>query len=158
MFIRKSTIATRTILPVVCLFGLGGVIAHGQSDKCGAPAVIPLTASEPPAKIFADPPLPEPLASRGVAIIRYCAINLHIAPVFGPGALSASPRIGHVHVNLDDAKWVWADASGNPIILQGLTPGTHRVRLTLADANHHPIDEVVVTFVVPSKAGADEHP
>jgi Family of unknown function (DUF6130) len=63
-----------------------------------------------------------PLASRGVVVIQYCAQNLHLVPVFGPNALAVSPRIGHIHVRVDDTSWVWADASGNPIILMGLPP------------------------------------
>jgi hypothetical protein len=142
------------LLPIALLV-LGGTVSLAQSDKCGAAGVIPLTESEPPARIFIDPPLPGPLASRGVAIIRYCSANLHIAPVFGQGALSVSPRVGHVHVNLDDAPWVWADASGNPIILQGLAPGSHKLLLTLVDANHHPLDKAVITFVMPDKVPAE---
>jgi hypothetical protein len=30
--------------------------------------------------------------------------------VFGAGALQASPRIGHLHVIVDDLPWWWADA------------------------------------------------
>jgi len=137
------------------LFALSGALGLAQSHQCRTPAVIPLTTSEPPAKIFIDPPLPGPLASRGVAIIQYCAENLHIAPVFGPGAVSASPRVGHVHVNLDDASWVWADASGNPIILDGLAPGPHKLLLTLVDANHHPLDKAVITFAMPDKVPSE---
>jgi hypothetical protein len=59
----------------------------------------------------------------GGATIQYCAQNLHIAPVFGPNSLAVSPRLGHLHVRLDDAPWVWADASGNPIILYGSSSG-----------------------------------
>ena len=136
------------------LFALSGTFGLAESHQCSTPAVIPLTTSEPPAKIYIDPPLPGPLASRGVAIISYCAENLHIAPVFGPGAATASPRVGHVHVNLDDAPWVWADASGNPIILQGLAPGPHKLLLTLVDANHHPLDKATITFVMPDKVEA----
>ena len=80
---------------------------------------------------------------------------MHIAPVFGPGAVEGSPRVGHVHISLDGASWVWADASGNPIILQGLSAGPHTVHITLVDANHHPIDEAAITFVMPEKV---EHP
>ena len=125
---------------------------------CGAAKVIPLTGSEPPAKVFIDSPLAEPLASRGVVIIQYCAENLHLAPVFGPKAVTVSPRVGHIHVALDDASWVWADASGNPIILQGLSPGPHRVHIDLVDANHHPLDKSVITFVVPEKSAYEKHP
>jgi hypothetical protein len=131
-------------------------IAQNPTDACRPAAVIPLTGSEPPAKIVIDPPLAEPLASRGVVIIQYCAQNLHIAPVFGPGALAASPRVGHLHVRLDNAPWVWADASGNPVILMGLPPGPHKVVLELEDANHHTLDKGVATFVVPGKTAAEK--
>lgn len=126
--------------------------AQNATDNCGITPVIPLNASEPPAKILVDPPLAGPLSSRGVAIIQYCAQNIHLVPVFGPNALSVSPRVGHLHVRLDDASWVWADASGNPIILMGLSPGPHKVALELEDANHHTLDKNAVTFVAPEKA------
>src|SRR5258708_21680195 len=105
--------------------------AQSPTDICKPAHVIPLTIEQPPAKIVLDPPLAEPLASRGVVIIQYCAQNLYIAPVFGPHAVTVSPRVGHVHVSIDDASWVWADASGNPIILQGLLPGPHKVLIEL---------------------------
>jgi hypothetical protein len=133
-------------------------VAQNPTDNCRLATVIPLTTSEPPAKIFIDPPLPDPLASRGVVIIQYCAQNLHIAPVFGRDALTVSPRIGHVHVRLDDASWVWADASGNPIILQGLAPGPHKVTLELVNANHQPIDKGSITFAVPENNASEKRP
>ena len=130
--------------------------AQNVKDTCGPIPVIPLAGSEPPAKIVIDPPLAEPLASRGVAIIQYCAENLHLVPVFGPNALAVSPRVGHIHVTVDDASWVWADASGQPIILMGLTPGPHKVLIELEDANHHTLDKGLVTFVVPEKSAAEK--
>ena len=145
------------LLPVagIVLYAVTAM-AQNATDVCRLTAVIPLTGSEPPAKIVVDPPLPGPLASRGVVIIQYCALNLHLAPVFGAGALAASPRVGHVHVRLDDASWVWADASGNPIILMGLPPGPHKVLLELEDANHHTLDKATVTFIVPEKSAAEK--
>ena len=128
--------------------------AQRATDKCRPATVIPLT-SEPPAKIFIDPPLAEPLAARGAVVINYCAENLHFVPVFGPNALAVSPRVGHIHVRVDDASWVWADASGNPIILMGLSPGPHKVLVELEDANHHTLDQGTVKFVVPEKTTAD---
>jgi hypothetical protein len=133
-------------------------MAQNPTDVCRPARVIPLASrSEPPAKIIVDPPLAGPLASRGVAIIQYCAQNLHLAPVFGPGALAVSPRVGHVHVRVDDASWVWADASGNPIILMGLPPGPHKVLIELEDANHYTLDKGTVTFVIPEKFAAEKH-
>lgn len=133
-------------------------VAQNASDSCKPAPIIPLAGGvQPSPKIVIDPPLAEPLASRGVAIIQYCAENLHIVPVFGSNAVTVSPRIGHIHVALDDASWVWADASGNPIILQGLSPGPHKVRIDLVDGNHHLLDEGTITFVVPEKAAAEKH-
>jgi len=129
-------------------------LAQSAKDGCGPTPVIPLTSEEPPAKIVVDPPLAEPLASRRVAIIQYCTQNLHLVPVFGPNALAVSPRVGHIHVRVDDASWVWADASGSPIILMGLLPGAHKVFIELNDANHHALDNGTVTFVVPEKSAA----
>ena len=114
----------------------------------------PAHRNEPAAKIVIDAPLAGPLASRGVVVIAYCAENMHIAPVFGPGALAVSPRVGHIHVTVDDAPWRWADASGNPLILQGLPPGPHKVLIELVDANHQVVDKGTVTFDVPKQAAA----
>lgn len=156
MAIRKLSSSKTTYLLSLAAFVLYATTAAGQStsEVCGPASVIPLTGSEPPAKIVVYPPLAGPLASRGVAIIQYCAQNLHLVPVFGANALTVSPRVGHIHVRVDDASWVWADASGNPIILMGLPPGTHKVLIELEDANHHALDSGTVTFVIPEKTAA----
>lgn len=105
--------------------------------------------AEPAAKLVVDPPLAEPL-SRGVAFIQYRTENLQVVPVFGQQALNVSPRIGHLHVALDGAQWVWADTSGGPIIIAGLPAGPHKVEITPVNANHQPVDRsVVVEFVIP---------
>jgi hypothetical protein len=140
---------------VVMLLCAMSAVAQRATDKCRPVSVIPL-ASEPPAKLFIDPPLAQPLASRGVVVIQYCAENLHFVPVFGPNAVAASPRVGHIHVRVDDASWVWADASGNPVILMGLSPGPHKVLIELEDANHHALDQGTVKFIVPEKAAVEK--
>lgn len=127
--------------------------AFAQSGAQQA-TVFPLTAPQPPARIFADPPLPDALAT-GRVFIPYRVANLRILPVFGPKALEVTPRIGHLHVAVDGAPWHWADASGTPIILVGLPAGPHKVELVLANANHQPLDRVEIAFTVP--AGADHH-
>ena len=48
--------------------------------------------------------------------------------------------------------------SGNPIILQGLLPGPHKVLIELVDANHHTLDKGMVTFVVPKIIASEKHP
>jgi hypothetical protein len=110
--------------------------------------------AEPAAKLVVDPPLAEPL-SRGVAFIHYRTENLQVVPVFGPQALNVSPRIGHLHVAVDGAQWVWADTSGGPIIIGGLPAGPHKAEITLVDANHRPLNRsVVVEFVIPGGTAA----
>jgi hypothetical protein len=143
-------------IAATALFAIGAA-AQSVTDKCGLAHVIPLTAPEPPAKIVADPPLAGPIASRGVVVIQYCVQNIHLEPVFGAGATAASPRVGHLHVSLDDATWVWMDASGNPVIIQGLPQGPHKVLLQLEDANHHTLDEATVSFVVPGNTEPTPH-
>src|SRR5690348_3404514 len=63
--------------------------------------------NEPAPKLIVDPPLAEGLA-QGVFWAQYRVENLHIAQVFGPGALQVSPRVGHLHITVDDLPWWWA--------------------------------------------------
>jgi uncharacterized protein DUF6130 len=112
------------------------------------------TDPEPAAKIVVDQPLAEPL-SRGVVFIHYRTENLQIVPVFGRKALEVSPRIGHLHVAVDGASWVWAETGGGPLIVAGLAPGPHKIEITLVNANHQPLDRtVVVEFVIPGEKPA----
>lgn len=110
----------------------------------------PLVAieNEPPPKLIVDPPLPGPLA-RGSVFIQYRTENLRVVPVFGTGALDVSPRIGHIHITVDDAPWHFVDASGETIILVGLLPGPHQVLIELADPTHHVITSETVRFTLP---------
>ena len=92
--------------------------------------------NEPPAKLIVDPPLPD-LLDQGVVWIQWRVENVHIIPVFGKGAVNVSPRIGHLHVQVDDLPWWWADPSDiNTIDMAGLPPGPHKVKITLVNANH----------------------
>ena len=124
--------------------------AQSARDILGPPPVVPL-ASEPPARLIVDPPIAEALA-KGRVYIQYRAENLRIVPVFGPAASAVSPRIGHVHVTVDDAPWHWADASGEQLIITGLPIGPHKVLIELVNANHRTIDQKTVSFVVPMLA------
>ena len=75
--------------------------------------------------------------------------SAHRAGVRACCACRLSP-IGHVHVTVDDASWVWADASGEPVILNGLQPGPHKVLIQLVNVNHHPIDQGTLQFTIPA--------
>jgi Family of unknown function (DUF6130) len=98
--------------------------------------------------LIVDPPLSEPLAF-GLVFIQYRTENLRVVPVFGKGALGVSPRIGHIHITVDDAPWHFVDASGETIILVGLVAGPHKVLVELADPTHKVITSERVRFVVP---------
>lgn len=125
-----------------------GAVAQSARDFRGPPGVVPLASEEPAAKIIIDSPVADWLA-RGMVVIPYRAENLRIVQVFGPNALDVSPRIGHVHVTVDDAPWHWADASGEPLIITRLPAGSHKVLVELVNANHQTLDQGVISFVIP---------
>jgi hypothetical protein len=111
--------------------------------------------NELPPKLTVDP---TPLAvglPHDLVWIQYHVENVHIVPVFGAGALNVSPRIGHLHVHLDDLPWGWVEASdNNTISVAGLPPGQHKMLVELVDANHHVFAgcaecRQAVTFTVP---------
>jgi len=107
--------------------------------------------NEPAPRLIVDDPLPEGLRL-GVFWAQYRVENLHIVPVFGAGAVQASPRIGHLHVIADDLPWWWADASDNNTVdIAGLPAGQHKVKISLVDADHNvfPGQEVTLTFTIP---------
>jgi hypothetical protein len=61
--------------------------------------------------------------------------NLRILPLTGPAARNLSPRVGHLHITVDDLPWFWADfGQSNTIVLAGLPRGQHKVRIELVDA------------------------
>lgn len=110
-------------------------------------------------KLIVDQPIAEPLKI-GVFQAQYRVENLRILPVFGPGALQASPRIGHLHVIVDDLPWWWADASDNNTVdVAGLPPGPHKVTVQLVNANHEVIQGQTKTleFTVPAYAATHHH-
>ena len=124
-----------------------GASTQSAKDIRGSSPLIAIE-NEAPAKLIVDPPLPEPL-SQGRVFIQYRTENLRVLPVFGKGALEVSPRIGHLHITVDDAPWHFVDASGETIILVGLEPGSHKVLIELADPTHKVITSKTVTFVLP---------
>jgi Family of unknown function (DUF6130) len=110
--------------------------------------------NEPAPKLIVDSPLPN-LLDQGIVWIQWRAENVHIVPVFGKGALNVSPRVGHLHVRVDDLPWLWADASDiNTIDLAGMPPGPHKILIELVNANHEvfPGQSKTVTFTVPKGA------
>ena len=111
--------------------------------------------NEPPAKLIMDPPLPPALA-QGQFLSQYRVENVRLLQAFGAGALSVSPRVGHLHINVNDLPWLWADASDNNTVdIAGFPSGEHKVKIDLVNANHEvfPGQSVVLTFTVPATEG-----
>jgi hypothetical protein len=146
---------TSTAAVTAAILSVSSSVAAQQESARDVRGASPLVAieNEPPARLVVDPPLPGPLAA-GRVFIQYRAVNLRVVPVFGAGALDVSPRIGHVHITVDDAPWHFVDASGETVILVGLPPGPHSVLFELADPTHRVITSQTVRFTVPDRAAA----
>ena len=136
----------------VCTLFATAVSAQTAKDIRG-PSPLVAIDNEPAAKLIVDPPLPEQLAM-GLVFIQYRTENLRVVPVFGKGALDVSPRIGHIHVTVDDAPWHFVDSSGETVIVVGLKPGAHQVLIELADPTHKVITRETVKFTVPDAGQA----
>lgn len=134
------------------------VFAQSAKDIRGASPYVAIE-NEPAPKLILDPPLAEGLA-QGIVWIQYRVENVRILPVFGAGALNVSPRVGHLHISVDDLPWLWADASDlNTVDIAGLPPGEHKVKIDLVDANHQVFagQSKTVTFTVPEYRGVKAH-
>jgi hypothetical protein len=131
-----------------------GASAQTAVEIRGASPYNPI-ANEPPPKLIVDPPFPE-LLKLGVFQAQYRVENLRIVQVFGAGAKQVSPRVGHLHIIVDDLPWWWADASDNNTVdVANLPPGPHKVTVRLVDPDHQPFpgQEVVLNFTVPHRTG-----
>ncbi|KPG95623.1 hypothetical protein AEQ67_20600 [Pseudomonas sp. RIT-PI-q] len=145
MSLAPGNLLALTLGVLFCMAARGEEVA----DTHPPPAILPLESETLP-KLIAYPPLAEPLA-RGVVIIQYRTEHARIMPVFGKAAADVSPRLSHLHVTVDDWKGTWAHTSEDPIILVGLTPGTHKVVLEVADPTHKILTSTTVSFIVPEK-------
>jgi hypothetical protein len=140
-------------LAATAILLLAGTPIQAQTPHHPATQFLPIK-NEPAPKLFVDQPLPGPLSTRGVAIIPYRTENFRILPIFGASASDVSPRTGHLHVNIDDLPWRWADAGGTgAIVLNGLPPGEHKVLIEIVTPEHEVLGGKVVKFTVPAIDG-----
>jgi Family of unknown function (DUF6130) len=153
----------RMLIKTLAVAAAGTVLAtsaFAQSAKAirGASPYVAIE-NEPAPKLIVDPPLPEGLV-QGVFWAQYRVENLRIVPVFGPGARQVSPRVGHLHIIVDDLPWWWADASDNNTVdIANFPPGKHKVTIRLVDADHNvfPGQEATFTFTIPEYTRAKAH-
>ncbi|GLY70212.1 DUF6130 family protein [Amycolatopsis taiwanensis] len=103
----------------------------------------------PPPVLVVDQPLPEQLATGlvGSATARRTCDRVGLRAERARRVTADR----HIHVTVDDAPWHWADGSGEPLIIQGLPAGPHRVWIRLADPTHKILDSKTVDFVVPTR-------
>ena len=152
MKILSAILATTLIAGVVH----AGSASAQTAREIRGPSPYEQLENEPAPRLIVDPPLAETLKF-GVFQAQYRTENIRIAPVFGAGALGVSPRVGHLHVIVDDLPWWWADASDNNTVdVAGLPPGKHKVTIQLVNPNHEIIQDQtkVIEFIVPPYSGS----
>jgi hypothetical protein len=128
----------------------GAALATSASAQNVTSLVVPVEA-EPAAKLFVGAPLPGPL-TKGVAYIPYRVENLRIMAIGGVAATSVSPRVGHLHITIDDLPWQWADyGQSNTIILVNLPRGEHKLLVEAVDPEGRVLVAQTVKFTMPGK-------
>ena len=124
---------------------------ESAADAVPQSSVVPID-DEPAPRLIVESPLPGPLA-QGVAYIPYRVENLRILPLGGAAASDVSPRVGHLHITVDDLPWQWADyGQSNTIILIAMPRGRHKVLIELVDPEGKVFTGQTVTFDSPGKA------
>jgi hypothetical protein len=131
--------------PAAAILAGGVVLAAGAFAQS---TVVPID-TEPAPRLTVEAPLAGPLA-RGVVYIPYRVENLRILPLGGEVAVKVSPRVGHLHVTVDDIGWQWADyGQSNTIILVGMPRGEHTVRIEVVDPEGKVYTAQRVSFTSP---------
>ena len=138
------------LIKTLAIVATGALLVTSAFAQSAASLVVPIE-NEPAPKLFVEPPLPGPLAS-GVAFIPYRVENLRILPVGGPAATKVSPRVGHLHITVDDLPWAWADyGQSDTIILVNMPRGEHKVLIEVVDPEGGVLTAQTVTFKSPGR-------
>jgi Family of unknown function (DUF6130) len=137
------------------VFPVAAVLAFACGAACFADEpgshnahVLPQPATEAAVHLIVDAVLPGPLA-KGAAVLPFRIENMKIMPLYGQAALDVAPRIGHLHITVDDAPWHWVHADNEPIVIQGLAAGLHHITVDLADPIHRVVESKTVSFEIP---------
>ncbi len=149
---------TRTILKLTAAAATlalsTGAVAQTAREIRGA-SPYDVINDEPAPRLVVDPPFPK-LLEQGIFQAQYRVENLRIVPVFNEAATKVTPRIGHLHIIVDDLPWWWADSSDNNTVdIANLPPGRHKVTIQLVSPNHevYPGQVKVLEFTVPPRGG-----
>ena len=135
------------LIKTLAAVAIGTMLATGAFAQSAVVAI----DNEPAPRLIVEPPLAGPLA-RGVVFIPYRVENLRILPLGGAAARNVSPRVGHLHITVNNLPWQWADyGQSNTIILVGMPRGQHKVLIELVDAEGNVFTGQTVTFDSPGK-------
>lgn len=146
-------IAAESIKPVlVYVISIAFLLAAAWAFA-GQPDASPTSVPDDKPRIIVMVPTPGSLAKQG-AVVAFRAENITMSPIFGREALDARPRLGHLHITVDDLPWHWVHTTDEPIQIRGFPPGKHKLLLELADPTHRVIDAQTVEFVVLPEAAA----
>ena len=149
-FIANVPRLSRSVHDRTARIAFAAAIVVGMAHTAAAhTAPVSTTSSTQPAPaILIDSPAPDSTV-RGPAIIVFRAENIRIVSVFVPEVADASSVPGgHLHVKVDSGEWHWVHTSVDPVVISGLPPGKHTVRVELADKNHRPLDVQTVSFTI----------
>ena len=144
---RQGKNAMKQLIRMLAAAAAAIVLATGVFAQS---TVVPVD-KEPAPKLIVEQPLPGPLA-RGIVYIPYRVENLRIMPLGGEAASKVSPRVGHLHITIDDLPWFIADyGQSNTIILGGMPRGQHKVLIEVVDPEGNVFTGQTVTFNSPGK-------
>jgi hypothetical protein len=145
IFVNALVVVAATTLFATTTFAQSG-------HETRSPSPLLAIENEPAPTLIVYPPLPGPLA-RGAVLIPFRVEHLRILPVLGAAARNLSPRVGHLHVTVDDLPWRWAHFDDtNTIVVNGLPPGPHKILIEVSDPEHRVLTGQTVTFTVPGPA------
>jgi VCBS repeat-containing protein len=95
-----------------------------------------------------------------VAIIKFHTDNFKIESVdkdhgsMTQMATNDNPNHGHIQVTVDGSPWYFVHSDNDPILISGLSPGQHSVKLQLAGPNDAPIGTAqTVNFSIAPNTG-----
>ncbi|AUG52532.1 DUF6130 family protein [Thalassospira marina] len=150
---KPLAIATAIVL---CLTAFSSANAAGHDHKSDANAQTTSSQhmEEAAPKLTVLAPDRETLKS-GYVYLPFHVENMNIQPIYaefaGEAATTLRPKIGHLHVMVDNAGWKWIHASTDPLYFGQLSPGPHQIELELVDAAHAVIEVQTIDITVPER-------
>jgi hypothetical protein len=98
-------------------------------------------------------PLRVDVLKDGFVYLPFKVENMTILPLYteiqGADTTKLRPKIGHLHVMVDNSGWSWIHALTDAIYFGPLSKGSHTVSIELVDAAHSVIEVQSIKVVVP---------